>query len=216
MEGAGRAGDEAVLDALEEILEPGEELRIYGSTNVAHGDDGPATEWELWEGTKARLDGWWSFVTRTWPRRILFFTVLLPVGLIAALDGIGGGLSDRLDRLVGGVTCRGPRGSQARQMQHALSPLGGRGSHLVVSDSRLLVVRVGIKILKGPPDVDVIWSAARTQVSSAERRPHGLLRRRVQLWFADGSTIVLALPFFDSSPKPSQVVDVLTQPAPSP
>lgn len=192
------------------VLASGEVLRLHGGTNVAHGDTGPATEWENVDSLADSGNRFWSFATRTWPRKILFFTVLSPLLLIGLLESIGDGISSGLDRLVGGVTLSGSRGSAARRMQHALSPLGARGNRMAVTDRRLVVFREHHSLRGGPPRVELTWSLPLAEIAAARPYPRGLLRRRLQVSFRDGSMIVLACPLSDA-PKPASFAAALVQ-----
>jgi hypothetical protein len=195
--------------AVAAMLAPGEVLRVYGGVNVAHGDTGPITDTDLWadpaaphnKGARA-LDR----LTRTPARKLLFYTVLSPVLLLVALESVGDRLTDRVDRLVGGVTCAGPPGSLARRIEHALSALGGRADHVAVTDRRLLLLKSRILTLQ--TRFDHVWEVPLHAIAGARPLPRGLLRRRVQLWFPDGSYLVLALPRF-AAPRPSQMCAAL-------
>lgn len=194
--------------AVAATLEAGEALRAHGALNIARGDTGPITETEPLSDPWAphnRPNRVWDFATRTGPRKFLFFTILSPLLLLAAVEGVGDGMSGRVDRLLGGVTCAGPRGSMARRMQHALSPLGGRANHMAVSDRRLVLLR---RSLMGRP-TRTIWTASLHDVATARPRPRGLLRRRVELRFTDGSRLVIALPAFEA-PSPKKVCAALS------
>lgn len=212
----GASGDGSLPDrtartraALEPLLEPGEVLRPHGGTHVAHGEIGPATEWEEIDALGAANNRFWSFATRTWPRKIIFFTVLSPLLLIALVESIGDGISGGLDRLIGGITCAGRRGSAARQMQHALSPLGARGDHMAVTDRRLLVFRERVSLRDLSSTVELKWFVPLVEIAAARPFPRGLLRRRLQVSFRDGSMIVLACPLSDT-PKPARFAEALT------
>jgi hypothetical protein len=184
-----------------ETLAPGEVLRVYGAVNVAHGDSGPLTDTDLWADPAAphnRGARTLGRLTRTRTRKVLFYTVLSPLLLVAAVGSLGDGVGDRIDRLVGGVTCGGPPGSLARRTEHALSPLGGRANHLAVTDRRLLLLRHGLRGVE--PWFDTVGEVPLHAIASARPRPRGLLRRRVELCFADGSHVVLALPTFQAPP----------------
>jgi hypothetical protein len=193
------------------MLTPGEALRVHGDVNVAHGDTGALTDTELLDDPSAphnRANRMLDRLTRTRVRKVLFYTVLSPLLAVAAVESIGDGLSDRIDRLVGGVTCRGPRGSLARRMEHAFTMLGGggRADHLAVTDRRLLLLRRrhrGVEVR-----FDHVWEVPLDTVARARPRPRGLLRRRIELLFADGSHIVLALPTFQA-PSPARVCEAV-------
>jgi hypothetical protein len=191
--------------ALAGTLAPGEVLRVYGAVNVAHGDTGPVTDTDLWGDPAAphnRGARTLDRLTRTPTRKVLFYTVLSPLLLVAAVGSLGDGLGDRIDRLVGGVTCGGPPGSLARRTEHALSPLGGRANHLAVTDRRLLLLRHSLRGVQAR--FDHVGEVPLHAIARARPRPRGLLRRRVELWFADGSHVVLALPAFQA-PSPVQL-----------
>lgn len=197
-------------DALRALLQPGEALRETGSANVAHGDTGSPEDWEPLElRTPRGLDRLWDFATRTAVRKLVFFTVLSPLMLVAAVDSLGASISGWLDRLVGGVVCSGPRASHARRVAHALSPLGLRADRLLVSDRRLALVRRAGSWRDNRPEI--AHSVPLAQIAEARRRPRGVLRRRVEIVFVDASRIVLALPSFQSPP-PARVVAALTTP----
>lgn len=202
--------DAELAAAIQALLEPGETLRLHGSVHIAHGEIGPATEWEDFDELSAAGNRFWSFATRTWPRKIVFFTLLSPLLLIALVESIGDGISGWLDRRIGGVTCAGPRGSTARKMQWALSPLGAQGNRLAVTDRRLLVVREHISFRNRPPQVELKWSAPVEEIASAKPHPRGLLRRRLQVSFIDGSLAILACPLPDG-PRPARAAEALTQ-----
>jgi hypothetical protein len=191
--------------AVARMLAPGEVLRVHGDVNVAHGDTGPITDADLWADPAAphnRGARTLDRLTRTRSRKVLFYTVLSPLLLVAAVGSLGDGLTDRVDRLVGGVTCGGPPGSLARRTEHALSPLGGGADHVAVTDRRLLLLRQALLSLHAR--FDEVWDVPLHAIASARPRPRGLLRRRVELWFADGSYLVLALPTF-RAPSPARV-----------
>lgn len=195
--------------AVAATLAPGEVLRTYGGVRIAHGDTGPITDTDLWADPAAphnRGGRALDRLTRTPVRKLLFYTVLSPVLLLVALESVGDRLTDGVDRLVGGVTCGGPPGSLARWIEHALSPLGGRADHIAITDRRLLLLRSRILTLK--TQFDAVGEVPLHAVAGARPRPRGLLRRRVQLWFPDGSHLVLALPRFEA-PRPAQVCAAL-------
>jgi hypothetical protein len=194
--------------ALAAAFAPGEVLRVHGAVGVAHGDTGPITDTDLWSDPAAphnRGARWLDRFTRTRIRKVLFYTVLSPVLLVAAVESLGGGPSDRIDRLVGGVTCAGAPGSLARRTEHALSMLGGRADHLAATDRRLLLLRRGLGLRAR---FDTVAEVPLHAIATARPRPRGLLRRRVQLGFVDGSYVVLALPRFQA-PSPAQVCAAL-------
>jgi hypothetical protein len=117
-----------------------------------------------------------------------------------------------LDRLLGGRTCQGPRGSLARQVQHALNVLGPGANTLAVTDRRLLLLRREITLGTGPPELTLVWTAPRGVVVDARRWGRGLLGRvlgRVRLNFSDGSWIVLAMPLFGTL-RPARTATALT------
>lgn len=197
-----RLSGEDVREAALALLEPGEELRERGPTNVAFGDSG-----SILDPTPATTGGWeraWHTATRTTLRKVLFFTLLAPVALIMALDGIGP--STLFERLLGGRTCQGPPGSTARRMLQALEGLGHRADEFILSDRRLLLVKR--EIWADPPRFTPVLSVPRHDIASARRRPRGPWRRRVELRFTDGSRIVLALPLFQS-PSPRRFLAAL-------
>lgn len=194
-------------EAYRSLLEPGEELRAHGDVSLATGSWGPVAEWHPVEVTTPRwLDRFWAFATRTALRKVVFFTLLSPLMLYAWVDSLGGGLSGGVDRLVGGVVCAGPRGSTARQAQHALSPLGPGANELAVTDRRLLLVRRGLS--GDPPARTPVMAIPLADVVTGRPHPRGLVRRRVELGFGDGSRIVLALPML-RSPSPQRLVAAL-------
>ena len=191
--------------AVAEMLASKELLRLYGAVNVAHGDTGPITDTDLWDDPAAphnRGARTLDRLTRTRVRKVVFYTVLSPVLLVGAVGSLGDGVGDRIDRLVGGVTCGGPPGSLARRTEHALSPLGGRANHLAVTDRRLLLLRQRLRSLQ--PRFDTVGEVPLHAVASARPRPRGVLRRRVELSFTDGSHVILALPRFQA-PSPAQL-----------
>jgi hypothetical protein len=197
---------EDVRDAARELLEPGEALRELGEVWVAFGDTGPVSEWQPMELEPSPwLQRAWAFVTRTTLRKIVFFPLLAPLLLYAVIESIGS--PDIIDRWVGGRTCEGPRDSLARRFQHALSSLGGNADHVVVSDRRLLLTRR--RLFAAAPEFTPIWSLPLAGIARVRHRPRGLVRRRVELSFADGSRIVLALPVL-RSPHPRRLVAALT------
>lgn len=192
-------------DAARALLDPGEALRELGDAEVAFGDTGPVSDSQPIE---VKRPGWfdraWAFVTRTTFRKVVFFIVLAPLILYSALDSIGpNGL---VERMIGGRTCVGPRGSRARLMAHAMSALGPRANRMVVSDRRVLLVRS--EPFADPPQLRPIESVALTDIAAARHRPRGLARRRVELSFTDGSRIVLALPLF-RAPSPERFLAAL-------
>lgn len=194
----------AVRRALPELLEPGETVRALGDVHAAHGDTGDAAESEQ---VRPREPAWfaraWAFATRTTPRKVVFGVLCFPVLVYVLLDSLGDALSGRwLDRLVGGRVCAGPRGSLARQAEHALSSLGPGANTLAVTDRRLVLVRH--ELGSDPARLTLVWARPLADVTSARPRPRGLARRRVELAFGDGSRIVLALPAF-RSPRPAKV-----------
>jgi len=197
-----RLDGEDVRDAARALLEPGEVLRELGEVSVAHGDTGPVSEWQPIELT---VPGWfdriWAWGTRTAVRKALFFTLLAPVAVVAALDSIGP--STLMDRLVGGRTCEGPRGSTARRVQHALSALGPGGNRIAVTDRRILLIRQ--ELFASPPVLNVILPVPFADLAGASHKPRGLLRRRVELRFTDSSRIVLALPMFGTT-NPREII----------
>jgi hypothetical protein len=202
---------EDVRDAARALLDPGETLREFGDVGVAFGDEGPVSEWQPLDlKPSRRLDKIWAFGTKTTIRKILFYTLLAPLAVYAAVEALGdalaAGCSTLLDRLIGGRTCEGPRDSLARRVQHALSALGPGADRFVLSDRRLLLVKG--TLFTDPPKLSVISSVPLTDIAQARRRPRGLLRRRVEIRFIDDSRIVLALPTL-RSPKPQRLVAAL-------
>lgn len=194
--------------AYQRLLQPGERLWEHGEVSLATGGWGPVAEWSPVEvGTPGWLDRLWAFGTRTAARKAVFFTLLSPLMLFAWIDSIGGSLSGAFERLVGGVVAAGPRGSLARQAQHALSALGPGANELVVTDRRFVLVRRAL--FGSTPDRTAVWAVPRTAIAAARPRPRGLSRRRVELSFADHSRIVLALPTL-RSPRPDRMATVLT------
>lgn len=195
-------------EALRSLLSSDETLREAGAVNLANGAIGPADEWEPVALRPPRsMSRLWAWATRTTPRKVVFFTLLAPLALYAAIDSLDA--SGWLDRLVGGTTCTGQRGSLARGAQRALQPrpFGPGADTVVVSDQRLILVRRGV--WRDPRDSKVVFSVALADVAAARVHPRGLLRRRVEVTFTDTSTIVLALPSF-RSPSPRSVVMALT------
>lgn len=187
---------EDVRDAARALLAPGEELRELGATDVAFGDRGPLDPGETLAVTR-EPSRFWRAVTRTTLRKVLFFTLLAPVVLFLALDGIGGS-STLLDRLLGGQTCEGPPGSTAYRMRQALAALRHRADHFILTDQRLLLAERAL--LADPPRFTPVLSVPRHEVAAARHRPRGPWRRRVELCFTDGSRIVLALPWLEAPP----------------
>jgi hypothetical protein len=189
---------EDVRDAARAVLDPTEDLRLLGEGHPAYGDSGPATDTEPVElQPSPGLERLWGFCTRTAPRRIVSFAVFAPFMAVLALDSIGP--STLLDRLIGGRTCEGRRGSVARQVEQAFSTFSGRADLYAVSDRRLLLMRSNRYRSGSPPELAIVASIPRAAIAGARRRPRGLFRRRVELSFVDGSRIVLALPFFASA-----------------
>jgi hypothetical protein len=192
-------------DAARTLLSPGETLRELGEVGVAFGDTGPVSEWQPVE---LKSPGWWdrawAFCTRTTLRKVVFFTLFAPVALVLAIDSVGP--SALLDRLIGGRTCEGPRGSIARRVQHAMSALGPGANHLVVSDRRVLLVRR--ELFADPPQLTLVLSVLMHDIAGARHRPRGPLRRRVELRFTDGTRIVLALPLL-RAPSPQRLLTAL-------
>jgi hypothetical protein len=196
-----------VRDAARALLEPGEVLREFGEVSRAYGDTGPVSEWQPVELTSPGwLDRMWAYGTRTTFRKVLFFTLLAPLMVYAAIDSMGS--SAVLDRMIGGRTCAGPRGSLARRAEHALSALGSGANHVMVSDRRLLLVRA--ELFADPPEVTLASAVALGDLAAARHRPRGLLRRRIELRFTDGSWIVLALPLL-RAPSPERLVAALSR-----
>lgn len=192
-------------DAARALLTPRETLREWGDVGIAFGDTGPVSEWQPVE---LKSPGWWerawAFCTRTTLRRVVFFTLFAPVALILAIDSIGP--STLVDRLIGGRTCEGPRSSIARRVQHAMSALEPGADHLVVSDRRVLLARR--ELFADPPQLTLVLSVPLRDIASARHRPHGPLRRRVELHFIDGTRIILALPLL-RSPGPERLLAAL-------
>lgn len=194
--------------ALRALLGPHEVLRAYGEASIAFGSEGRAADQEPLDlSVGPRAERFWDRMTRTRLRKVLFFTVLSPLLLVALVEGIGTSIGDGVDRVVFGAVCRGPRGSLARRVEHALRSLGGGGADtFVLTSSRLLLVHVGVGSASSPrPVFDVPLDA----IASARPAPRGPLRRRLELRFGDGSSIVLALPSF-RSPAPRTVVPLLS------
>jgi hypothetical protein len=196
---------EDLRDAARALLAPGETLRELGEVTVAYGDTGPVSDWQPIElASPAWFDRIWSWGTRSRVRKAVFFTLLAPVAAVAALDSIGP--STLIDRLIGGRVCAGPRGSTARQVQHALSALGPGGNRIAVTDRRLLVLRQAL--FADPPELSLLLAVPLTDIAGASRKPRGLLRRRVELRFVDGTRIVLALPAFGAT-SPRRLLEAL-------
>lgn len=194
--------------AYRRLLQPGERLWEHGEVSLATGGWGPVAEWHPVEvRTPGWLDRLWAFGTRTAVHKVVFFTLLSPLMLFAWLDAVGGSLSGGVERLVGGVVASGPRGSLGRQAQHALSALGPGANELAVTDHRLVLVRRAL--FGNPPDRTPVWAIPRNAIAAARPRPRGVARRRLELTFADGSRIVLALPAM-RSPRPDRLATVLT------
>jgi hypothetical protein len=197
---------QGVRDAARALLEPGEVLRELGEVSEAFGDTGPVSEWQPIE---LKSPGWfdriWAFGTRTTFRKVVFYTLLAPLMVYLAIDSVGS--STVLDRMIGGRTCVGPRGSLARRVEHALNVLGSGANQVVVSDRRVLLVRA--KLFVDPPQLTLVLSAALGDIAAARHRPRGLLRRRVELRFVDGSHIVIALPAF-RAPSPKRFLAALS------
>lgn len=201
-------GDDAAVrrrDALGALLEPGELPRESGEVRVAFGDEGPVSQWQPLQIESPRwLERVWAAGTRSTPRRILFFTLLAPLAACAAISSLGP--PDAADRLVGGRTCEGPRDSLARRVQHWLSPLGPGADGVVISDRRVLFVRGAL--FAGPPGLALVGSVPLDRIAAARPSPRGPARRRVELGFADGSRIVLALPVL-RAPSPERLAAAL-------
>jgi hypothetical protein len=197
---------EDVRDAARALLEPGEVLRELGEVGVAYGDTGPGSDAQPVEpASPGWFDRFWAFATRTTLRKIVFYTLLAPLMVYLAVDSVGS--SALLDRMIGGRTCMGPRGSLARRTQHALSVLGPGANHVVVSDRRILLVRA--KLFAEPPELTMVSALGLGEIAAARHRPRGPLRRRVELCFTDGSRIVVALPSF-RSPSPRRFLAALS------
>ncbi len=64
------------------------------------------------------------------------------------------------------------------------------------------------EVLRAYGAVGVVGEVPLRAIAQVRPRPRGLLRRRVELWFADGSHAVLALPAFQA-PSPAQVCAAL-------
>jgi hypothetical protein len=200
--------EEKEAAGLRSLLEPGETLLESGEVSVAFGDMGSIAEWQPIELTSRRWMGRLrAFATRSTPRKLVFYTLLAPLMLVATVMSIGPGLGDWFDRLIGGVTCAGPRGSLARRVQHALSPLGLAADRVIASDRRLLLVKRGP--WRDPYRFELTWAVALGDLAEARVHPRGVLRRRVQVQFADASSVVLALPLL-RSPSPQRMVAALT------
>ncbi len=198
-----RDGD---AEALESLLAVGETWREAGDVDHAFGHTGPSADHEpIQLETPGWLDRIWAAGTRTTLRRVVFFTLLSPLALIAAVDSLS--LDGWLERLIGGRTCAGPRGSLARRVEHAFNRLAAGANMLIVSDRRLLLVRRGL--WRMDDRFSVVDAVDLGDVVGARVRPRGFLRRRVEVRFTDGSSIVLALPSF-SAPRPKRVVAALT------
>ncbi len=200
-----RLDREDVRDAARALLEPGEVLRELGEVREAFGDDGPVSEWQPSElSSPGWFDRIWAFGTKTTVRKVVFFTLLAPLMVYLAIDSVGPGTL--LDRMIGGRTCVGPRGSLARRVQYALNVLGPSANHVVVSDRRVLLVRA--KLYVDPPQLALVLSLALGEIAAARHRPRGVARRRVELRFTDGSRIVVALPVF-AAPSPKRFLAAL-------
>jgi len=209
-EPGGSQFDRAVRHAARKFLEPGEGMRGVTEVREAFGDPGPVADSEPVTVKSPRwFDRVWTFGTSSLPRKIVFFALLAPLLLFVALDGLGPGTA-LLDRWVGGRVCQGPRGSLARRVQHALNVLGPGANYAVVSDRRLLLVRH--EPFARPASVTPVLELALTDIASARHAPRGLLRRRVELRFTDGSRIVLALAAF-SALSPRRFLAALSRPA---
>jgi hypothetical protein len=197
---------EDVRDAARALLAPGETLRELGEVTVAYGDTGPVSDWQPVALTSpAWFDRIWSWGTRSPVRKAVFFTLLAPVAAVAALDSIGP--STLMDRLIGGRVCEGPRGSTARQIEHALSALGPGGNRIAITDRRILLLRQAL--FADPPDLNLLLAVPLTDIAAANRKPRGFLRRRVELRFVDGTRVVLALPTFGAT-SPRRLLAALT------
>jgi hypothetical protein len=192
-------------DAARTLLEPGESLRELGDVSVAFGDTGPVSDWQPIE---PKSPGWfdraWAFGTRTTLRKVVFSIALAPLFLFMAIASVDSG--SIFDRIIGGRTCAGPRGSLARQVEHALSTLGLKANGIVLSDRRMLLVRT--ELSTESPRYTHVMAVALGDIAAARHRPRGLLRRRVELRFTDGSRIVFALPMFNA-PSPERFLAAL-------
>lgn len=197
---------EDVRDAARALLESGEELRALAEVGVAFGDGGPLEDQHPIELTPSpRWDRIWDFCTRTTVRKVVFSVVLAPLFVVSAAESIGPPAI--LDRMIGGRTCVGPRDSLARRAQQAFSTFGGHATHALVSSRRIVFARKAI----GATRFTHVLSVPRADVVAARPCPRGLLRRRVELHFGDGSRIVLAVPSFRHPPaRPAQLISALS------
>lgn len=117
--------------------------------------------------------------------------VVKGAAVAGGIDGIGPswtGPGKLLRRRLGGQVVDGPPGSAARRA----SPYG-HGSHLAVTDRRLVVLKAARLlssrlVSEDPPE----WALPREQVAHARPAPRALGRARFELGFTDGSRIVLS------------------------
>jgi hypothetical protein len=64
-------------------------------------------------------------------------------------------------------------------------------------------------LFEDPPRLTLVSTVALGDLAAARHRSHGLLRRRVELLFTDGSRIVLAFPVFNG-PSPRRFLAALS------
>ncbi|WBB73338.1 hypothetical protein O7602_27285 [Micromonospora sp. WMMD1128] len=175
-------------EAIGRLVEPGERVLAQAKADVGGGLTPPPPP----EPSSTAAPG-----RRTVGSVLL--NVLLPV---ATWDR-----GDRLVDLVGwGIAGRGAPGSAASRLHRALNPPRPAGAVretlLAATDRRLLVCRTGpVKLLAGRDDeeralaeTEVVWSAARTEVTSARVGWHRLNPKRLRFDFADGSWLAFTVP----------------------
>ncbi|MEU4445833.1 hypothetical protein AB0K14_31215 [Actinosynnema sp. NPDC050801] len=165
-------------DDARRALDPGEALLALTSAAVAYGARGGA-EPDFWTTPAGRAV---DRVARAVPE---------PKGWVGrALAGVGGVAfaspsvdlpADFPESWIGGRTCFGPAGSQARQLEAVLTG----HSFLAVTPRRL------VALVNRDDRMTVTWAMPRNLLVAAERRPRLLARGRFGLVFRDGSWIVL-------------------------
>jgi hypothetical protein len=119
-----------------------------------------------------------------------------PDRLVEGVDWTGVQLNpDRVNRAVGGTTGTGGSGSIAGQLwrEATNAPAGLR--KWAVTDRRLLLL---VDTLRKPTEFRIHFAVPRPAIRSARRRGRFFLQwGRVELTFADGSTVALTLAMFD-------------------
>ncbi len=164
------------------VLEPGERLIAMGGYQPPHVGDTSALERPSGEPGSGRL--------------------------VEGADWTGVQLNpDRVNRAVGGTTGTGGAESTAGQLWREATNAPDGLRKWAVTDRRLLLL---VDTLKKPTEFRIHFAVPRQAIRSARRRGRFVLQwGRVELTFADGSTVALTLAMFDVGAA-RQMIDALS------